>query len=98
MTTTKVRLADGQDIPLSLPAKKVVALLGEPKDGRQLVRLPAANGIPVWINPQYVAAVWQMPAPAGTVDADTDVEPEAELESDLEAPSNGHAYPEPVAG
>jgi hypothetical protein len=87
MTTTKVRLADGQDIPLRMPAKRVIAQLAEPKDGRSLIRFPAANGIPVWINPQYVAAVWQMPEIAGA--------PEAE--SEVDAATNGHAYPEPVA-
>jgi hypothetical protein len=42
----------------------VIARLAEATAESALIRFPASNGIPVWINPQYIAAVWQMPGTA----------------------------------
>jgi len=59
---SKVRLADGREITIALPGKKVIELLDETASGAErFTRFNTASSTRVWINPMHVAAVEDRP-------------------------------------
>jgi hypothetical protein len=58
----KVRLGDGREITIALPAKKVIELLEEQATSSDhFTRFNTATSTRVWINPAHVAAVEDRP-------------------------------------
>jgi hypothetical protein len=59
---SKVRLADGREITIALPGKKVIELLEEATEGNEsFTRFNTATNTRVWVNPMHVAAVEDRP-------------------------------------
>ncbi|UGS38825.1 hypothetical protein [Capillimicrobium parvum] len=59
---SKVRLADGREITVALPGKKVIDMLEQAATGSEsFTRFNTATSTRVWINPTHVAAVEDRP-------------------------------------
>ena len=59
---SKVRLADGREITVALPGKKVIDMLEQAATGPEsFTRFNTATSTRVWINPTHVAAVEDRP-------------------------------------
>jgi hypothetical protein len=58
----KIRLADGREITIALPGKKVIEMLEAADQGAETyTRFNTASSTRVWINPTHVAAVEDRP-------------------------------------